>query len=1302
MSISLPFANNNIQVFAYEGFDYVISNPDPLSTLQTVSNSTGLNPQSLFFTKDGNDSYRFAVSDLQNNLTAGSTEQFVLTTTTPAVSSNTVVVNPGRFLDENGVSLSNRSFTFFKNEPIPRIRIVAPSFRLKQPIANPTLPPGLAFVNVTSNSFDISGIPLVTVPNSNYQLIGVQDGGSKVVTTRINFAISNERVRLNVSDPVISGMEIDTPIIPRVLTAIPPVGTSVVRYTFPSFPDGIVVSDVSGTVRSSPFFPSDPSYTLVVSGTPTLSAANAFKNAGATSNGFTFNVLASRTAPTPLVESTQPFQLSFGETVLFDQTIVPPLFVGVPVTSTFFRAETYFTSNVGIANITALSLPNGLSLDFDVSSGRANLVGVPTTAQSGNFTIRAENSNSRLRDLVTPITVTTDTVTFSSPTDVSYNFILSRPVDQAKTGYYPSNIRFVATASSGRAVTLSAPALSGTGLSLDSSGTLVGTPTVITPLSDLVVTASVSGSPATATKVVKFSIVNDEFRFGSVPAGEFIQNIPSTPFQFPVTTLSGRNVIDFAQTGLPTGLSINPAGVLLGTPQTNTPTSGTAVITATTGFASGGTNFNYTLTPDSVLVSSPISTLTMTPGGLIGPVQIQGSSFSGASVNNYQLSNLTPTYGITINPSTGVLNGTLGTGIPPDADFPASSNFSIRANSGTIIGEIGVTFTTLNPYVRRSYVSLQSVQIQTTSNFESNQTSIYYSDNYSNWYPIDFSASFPITDSYFKYAGPDANEINYLKFQAPGILRYTIGPDFSNLGAPNQHRAFTTDGSGTFWAVANPLFIYDDTDQCNTFSYFQGDIQKSVDNGISWNSIASIPGGFDSSGSTGTIAYWPRSIKNEPNTSQDYQDYTSHPYRTMGISLRYKDGVMLLGGIDTTLGNPALDNVINSSALMRSIDEGSNWTSPTSFAEVAGFNLDNSSIWLAYGSSLYRTEDNFSSSPPSQAAVTVKYSTNQGSTWSNSTSSSGLFTYDITYGNGTWISTGIQYVDLGGGSRAFRPDIRFSTNGSNWSNIDLSTNSLYSISQLPPTPPVGLGPVMFNGESWNILVTRPRSLIVSQSDLRTELYRHDISSSLANNWTSIDLSGSFPDVTFFQFTAVSNARVFVGYSPNNRIKTSGLPPIPSLQFSAIAGPTITGPQDRSFLHYQHMPITPIQLSGEGEGIVYFFITADDLPPGLRFNPITNQITGTPAQIGLINTIVYAKDDVGVTTITLSFNTIIPRIIRKQEGAGAYTSLLRQYTDVLGAQNARDNRVLPNQERALGEFMSPEAPDVVTQKDCCPK
>jgi hypothetical protein len=130
-----------------------------------------------------------------------------------------------------------------------------------------------------------------------------------------------------------------------------------------------------------------------------------------------------------------------------------------------------------------------------------------------------------------------------------------------------------------------------------------------------------------------------------------------------------------------------------------------------------------------------------------------------------------------------------------------------------------------------------------------------------------------------------------------------------------------------------------------------------------------------------------------------------------------------------------------------------------------------------------------------------------------------------------------------------------------------------------------------------------------------------------------------------------------------------------------------------------MQITPIVFSAAGSGPIYFFLDTTTLPLGLRWNPLTQTISGAPVRTGTVNFTVYAKDSVGITIINLKTNTIIPRIIRKQDGAGAYTSLLRQYTLVNAAQNARDNRVFPSQERALGEFMAPQAPDVVTQSNC---
>ena len=422
ISEELQFVNNSISVFAYEGFNYTISNV-PTYTLQTVSNSTGLNPTSLYFTKNGNTSYSFAVSDTSSILTAGTSASFVLSTVSGSsilTSSNTVTINAGRFLDGSGNSLSNNAYVFYKNETIPPIKLVAPSFTLKTPTSIPFLPPGLSFVRDTSSSFFIQGTPSVTVPNSNYQIIGVQQGGSKVVTTKFNMVVSNERLRLDLSGAsIINNMQIDTAIEPRVITAIPSLGTSAVRYTFPAFPDGIVVTDNLGNVRSSPFtITSDPSYTFILSGTPTSNAAYAFKNIV---NGTpTYTVQAARTVPTPVVDSSQAFSFSFAPTVLFDLCSVPTLYSNVAFdpSSIFFRAQTYFTgSPVAISTIFSPDLRSDLSLVFVPAQSKAYLVGnpVPGTPGSATYTIQAIDANTNTRDYLVVINVVNDSVAFSSP-----------------------------------------------------------------------------------------------------------------------------------------------------------------------------------------------------------------------------------------------------------------------------------------------------------------------------------------------------------------------------------------------------------------------------------------------------------------------------------------------------------------------------------------------------------------------------------------------------------------------------------------------------------------------------------------------------------------------------------------------------------------------------------------------------------------------------------------------------------------------------------------------------------------------
>lgn len=1285
MSIPLPFANNTIQVYAYEGFDYLITNPG-LGTLQTVSNSTGLNPSSLYFTKNGDTSYRFSISDLQNKLTAGTTEQFVLSTSDPLVSSNIVQINPGRFLDGSGSPLSNAAFTFFKNEPITKIRLVAPSFALKPPTSIPSLPPGLSFVNVTSNSFDISGIPLVTVPTSNYQIIGAQNGGSKVITTRFNLGISNERLRTSVTNPAITGMQIGSAITPRTLTSIPPVGTSVVRYTFPTLPDGISVRDKFGAVQTSPFFPTDASYTLVVAGTPTSNTAYSFRDGG--SNGLVYNVLASRTVPTPLVELVQPFQFAFGETVLFDLTSVQSLYVGTQlvVGENSFRAQTYFTSNVGISSISAASLPDGLSLSHVPGSSTANLIGTPSTVSSANYTIQATNSNGVTRSFTTQIRVLSDSVAFSSPTDVSYTFILSRPLDQPKEGYYPANIRFIASASSGKPVTLSAPALVGTGLSLSSSGVLTGLPNAVTPVGNLDVIATVPGSPATATKRVSFSILNDVFTFADVSASTlaFVQNVPIVPFQFPVATLSGRNVIDYVQSGLPRGTTINPAGIVSGTPTASTPTSGVVEISATTGFSSGLRNFNYTLTPDSILTVVSPTQFNFVAGSPIVGIDFNSASYSGRTVSNYQFS-INPAYGMVIDSNTGVVSGTWSSGFPPEQLFRESRTFTVTAQAGTITNSVNATLTA-NPIVRN--VALLGLY-GTDASGNNLQTYLSYkevSDGSSNFpittFPTPLLNGGGIADIQFKNNNPQSNV-----FIASGGRTFYRGTSLANVTSntfvvtsTNDYESTSQISSVTHSTNGNWFFA----GRFGSSSSYSVESQKarlfrSVDDGISLDTTE--PSLIVDSNNSNAF------MRTRDGGGDNFLS-NSNPYLNGGVALKYKDGILMAGGLDAGAED-------NRTSIMRSVDYGVTWSqvNDTFLNECAYFNFDHPAIWIATGS-VFSSKDYETYMGVDVTANTIRYSTDQGLTWTKANGGFSVFGYEIAYGNNTWVATGVSTTtDAYTSVISYSSEVRFSTDGSNWSVATLSSSPLANSTSNAITAPLRIGSLNFDGTNWNVFVNKETAVSgSSNSTFAPFLFTHNAISSLANGWSGLAIPLPLATVQ-----GNSNLR-FLSVTPPKYFLT-GDPPINiGLSVSVLSGtgPTFTAPSNRSFLEYQYIPIAPVEISAQGTGTVYIFLPAEGLPPGLRFDPTTRRITGIPAQIGTFNSVVYAKDNLGVSVLSLSFNIIIPRIIRSQDGAGAYTSLLRQYTEVLGAQNARDNRVLPNEERSLGEFMSPHPPDVITQ------
>ena len=563
--------------------------------------------------------------------------------------SNAVTVNPGRF--SNPV---NTVFSFYQYEDIALTYGGNIAFDTAAPLdvlpaSTPALPVGLSFASVagSSNNFVMKGTPQFQTPSNQYLILGVNGLTGQTVTKRITIVVNPPRIKINPSPATVSGMQIGVPITPVTFTSIQPSALTILdfQYDWDTLPDGLYFTDINSNVVQQPYhaYPADPTLTIILTGTPTSNAAYAFVNSGF--NLSNVNLYAFQYQPKGVQTNQKALiSFSFGELILFDPVIVPPLYAMQPLTTTslIIKASSYFPSGDPIISITVSSLPDGLSISNAVTDlpnyvnlndyGNGIFVyGTPTTVSTGVYTFTATSAGGYSRSVDVTIPILQDVVTFTSVTPAAVSFIVSRPITldynlvftavspivnqtiQYSTSFDVTQYGLVLTTANG-------------------SATLTGIPSQPLPTTTLIITATDTlGTFADVS--LQITINPDQFTFNS-PVLNFIQHVPITPVQFTATTTSQRPVISFTSSNLPQGILLSSLGLLTGTPYTGT--SGTFNITASTGYPPGVTQvFSYSMIADNAVILLTTN-----------PLFIPSSTFTVDAFRSFTYSGNTPTLAV--------------------------------------------------------------------------------------------------------------------------------------------------------------------------------------------------------------------------------------------------------------------------------------------------------------------------------------------------------------------------------------------------------------------------------------------------------------------------------------------------------------------------------------------------------------------------------------------------------------------------------------------------------------------------------
>ena len=1074
-------------LYKYEPFETTFTLPTPTSLRLEYTNSSA-NLQALFTQE-----YPSSLV-LSGTFQSSSTTPYALTVqevdpSGTIIASNTVsyqiTVGNGRFYPP----VSNQNYQFYQYENVSNSLGYSPLFStvlaIDKVFTVPSLPLGLSFSNQDSNTWYLIGTPSLATSQSNYTVFGSNSSNGKIVSTVVSMKVNGQIVRVSPSAATMD-LTLGTAVTPITFTSTAPATIYVFtfRYTWDTLPDGLVFKDINSNVVSSGISLISP-LTLVLSGTPTVAAANLF----VANPTYTVRLTGTRSDQTGTqVSGSSLISFAFSETVLISSSVSSSMYESLPLLTTdvVLTPNTYFYTGAKptISSLTTTGLPLGLSL-VNHANVYWTMSGTPAGPSSNSYTFTATNTNGIQQILTIPITINPDVPAFITPTPVSgtpYTLIVSRPMSLD----YPTGIIFSATSPLLPITYTSSLNFSTYGLTVVSGTTyqISGTPTSNLAGQTVTITAT-DRIGKTATTTIYFTVNQDTFTWPTY-APTYFQNRLITPYQLVVSTASGRTVQSFSSLDLPDNLVLSSTGLLSGMP--TIASSGSFHVLASTGYGSPPTatqSYNFTIIPDNILTLQ------------LNSVDAIGTIFSNVFFKSIKYSTdteINPTYTLTSYPkqnpapvfslsSDGNFSGDF-TGVRPYSTYL----IDVTATAGSIV--------TTTPSLLCVTVDNAPVTDLIVGSYTLNTV----------WLPGYPPLYFPIPS--YQLSRQVRYTSNYT-FQA-----LTTGQKISN----GQLNAWSSSGPSAVQASQTGIRIDISTLGSNIISTVVSNVHNGVfTNGpISWSQDTSLTGLFYAVANDGTN--WMTIAGSGAGFSYYVKSTGSWTQMTPTAG-----GIGFYPSNETVLQyEPTSSNFVLGSGIKIITIKASNvYTDPRwSTSTFSGFTvsriaLSNSTL-VAIGSN--------SSSGYSPMSV----STNGGSTWSQITiSSPSTFVTaanspifkDILYANGSWAMCGKD--NTGANFIAYTNDL------SNW--------NIYS------NPAQELTAMAFNGNAWSFGTTYamlnldagPWPTQIS-SLVPTPFFAIDKLVTISNTTTAVPNSVFIPGNTGYSFSSpVQSNLVLYQYVPYN-------------------------------------------------------------------------------------------------------------------------------------------------------------------------